>query len=303
VFSLPEGDLPQPSTGRPQPPRPLDAEPIPEDARDRREHLADWLVARENPYFARAVVNRVWANFLGVGLVEAVDDLRVTNPSSNEKLLSGLAAYLADRKFDLKALMRLILQSETYQRSSRALPENGGDKRFYSRYYPRRLMAEVALDALSQVTGAPTAWTAATNEAGEPAAVFPTGWRAIQIPDSKVESYFLKAFGRADRVITCECERTGEPSMAQVLHIANGDTLNEKLRAAGNRIEQLLAAGVGDEALVEDAYLSALSRFPAEEEKRRLLELLAGEKPADRREVVEDLYWSVLSSKEFLFNH
>src|SRR6185436_4137883 len=110
---------------------------------------ADWLVSPENPYFSRAIVNRIWANFYGVGLVESVDDLRATNPSSNEKLLSAAAKFLADQKFDLKALMRAILQSETYQRSSKPRPENASDTRFYARYYPKRLMAEVLLDAFS----------------------------------------------------------------------------------------------------------------------------------------------------------
>src|SRR5262249_23907997 len=127
-----------------------------DDPADRRVALADWLTSPENPYFARAIVNRVWANFYGVGLVEKVDDLRVTNPASNEKLLSSAARYLVEHKFDLKALMRAILQSETYQRASEARPDNAADQRFYSRYYPRRLMAEVLLDAYSQITGVPT---------------------------------------------------------------------------------------------------------------------------------------------------
>src|SRR5262249_14257883 len=140
IFATDKGDLVQPLTGKPQPPAPLDGKSLLPDSRaDRREPLADWLVSRDNPYFSRAIVNRIWANFLGVGLVEAVDDMRATNPASNEKLLSATAKYLADQKYDLKALMRAILQSETYQRSSAPLPENAADTRFYSRYYPRRL--------------------------------------------------------------------------------------------------------------------------------------------------------------------
>ena len=157
IFAATSGDLVQPLTGKPQPPAPLDGKALALDSpEDRREALADWLVSRDNPYFSRAIANRVWANFMGVGLVEAVDDLRVTNPASNEKLLSRCAKYLADQKFDLKALMRAILQSETYQRSSQPLPENAADTRFYSHYYPRRMMAEVLLDAFSQITGVPT---------------------------------------------------------------------------------------------------------------------------------------------------
>ncbi len=168
VFAADEGDLVQPLTGKPQPPRPLEGDAVPADAtRDRREYLADWLCSPKNPAFARSIANRVWANFMGVGLVESVDDMRETNPPSNEKLMAALAAHVVEQKFDLKALMRLILQSETYQRSSKPLPGNAGDRRFYSRYYPRRMMAETLLDAFSQVTGVPTEFKN-----------YPAGWRA-----------------------------------------------------------------------------------------------------------------------------
>lgn len=291
VFVASAGDINQPLRGRPQPPRPLDGTPLTiESAEDRREHLADWLTARENPYFSRAIVNRVWANFFDVGLVEKVDDLRMTNPASNEKLLSGLARYLAEQKFDLKALMRLILQSETYQRSSVPLPENAADTRFYSHYYPRRFMAEVMLDAFSQVTGVPSKFPN-----------YPEDWRAIQLPDSNVNSYFLKSFGRPDRVKTCECERTEEPSMAQVLHIANGETINKKLSAKGNRVERLLEKKLTPGQMVEEIYVSALARYPTQAEKEKLAQVIS--EATDLRPAVEDVYWAVLSSKEFLFNH
>src|SRR5690606_32681546 len=130
-----------------------------DDPGDRREHLARWLTAPDNPYFARSITNRIWANFFGVGLVEPVDDMRVSNPATNEQLLSAAAQYLIDQQFDLKKLMRAILQSETYQRTSDPRPENANEQRFYSHYYPKRLMAEVILDAISQVTGTPTAFT------------------------------------------------------------------------------------------------------------------------------------------------
>lgn len=292
VFAATEGDLVQPLTGKPQPPTPLDGKPIPIDSvADRRAALADWLVSPDNPYFTRAIVNRVWANFMGVGLVESVDDMRKTNPPSNEALLSALAEALTKDRYDLKSLMRLILQSETYQRSSLALPENVADRRFYSHYYPRRLMAEVTLDALSQVTGAPS-----------PFKDYPPGTRALQLPDSNVDSYFLRSFGRPDRISTCECERTSLPSMAQALHLANGDTVNMKLAAKGNRIDQLLGEKMPDEKIVEEAYLSALSRYPTVEEKKSILATLS-DATANKREAIEDLYWSILSSKGFLFNH
>jgi len=293
VFAATEGNLIQPLTGKPQPPRALDAQPIDIDSpADRREHFADWLVAKENPYFSRAITNRVWANFLGVGLVVKVDDMRLTNPASNEKLLTALASYLVENKYDLKSLMRLILQSDTYQRSSKSTPQNQGDTRFYSRYYSRRIMAEVLLDAFSQVAASPTNFKD-----------FPEGWRATQLPDSNIDSYFLKAFGRPERTITCECERTIDPSMAQVLHIANGDTINKKLEQKGNRIDRAVAAKASDEAIVEEAYLTALSRPPTEEEKTKILAVLSQTKLPERRAAIEDVYWSILSSNEFLFNH
>jgi len=152
IFASTTGDIVQPLTGKPQPPRPLESKPLPLDApEDRRIALANWLASPDNSYFARAIVNRIWANFYGVGLVEKVDDMRATNPASNEQLLSASAKFLAENKFDLKALMRAILQSETYQRSSVPSRENAADTRFYSRYFPRRLIAEVLLDAMSVV--------------------------------------------------------------------------------------------------------------------------------------------------------
>ncbi len=293
IFTVGQGELIQPRTGKPQPPRPLDGKPVPfDETSDRRIALAEWITGPENPYFTRAIVNRVWANFLGVGLVEKVDDLRVTNPPSNEELMSALSRYLVENKYDLKKLMRAILTSGTYQRSSRPTPGNESDDRYYSRYYPRRLKAEVLLDAVSQVTGAPTKWDG-----------YPEGTRALQLRDTNVSSYFLTTFGRPTRTITCECERSGDPSMVQVLHILNGDTLNAKLDAKGNRIDKAVDAKQTPEAILDEAFLSALSRFPTSDEKSRMLAILSGAAADDQRAAIGDLYWSILSSKVFLFNH
>ena len=293
VFPDTKGELVQPGKGRPQPPRPLGGVAVSFDAiADRRIHLSDWLTSPENPYFTRAISNRIWANFFGVGIVEKVDDVRLTNPASNEQLLAALARFLIDHDYDLKSLMRAILRSATYQRSSEAVAANEADERYYSRYYPRRLKAEVMLDALSQVTESPTEFKD-----------YRKGSRALELPDSNVNSYFLTTFGRPERIITCDCERSNEPSMVQVLHLYNGDTINNKLEAKGNRIERLLGAGVPDEKIVDDVYLSALSRLPTEREKSGLLEAFAQSRDVERRLLVEDLYWSIVSSKEFLFNH
>lgn len=305
------GELIQPRTGRPQKPRPLDGTPLELEAdKDRRTHLAEWLTSPANPFFARSIVNRLWANFYGVGLVDRVDDLRVSNPPTNEPLLAAAAAFLIEHRYDLKALMREILRSETYQRSSVPIPGNAAESRYYARYYPRRLMAEVILDAYSQVTEVPTEFKRLTGNGDTTTLDYPTGTRALQLPDSQIASYFLKNFGKPDRVQTCECERTAEPSVAQVLHIANGSTLNDKLRADRSRITHLLQGAAQDpeprkaaEAWIDEAYLSAFSRRPTETERQRLVALITAAPPEERRAALEDTYWALLSSKEFLFNH
>ncbi len=307
LVSLPSGELTQPRTGRPQKPRPLDGTALElSSTTDRRQHLAEWLTSPKNPYFARAIVNRLWANFYGVGLVDRTDDLRVSNPPTNEPLLAQAAEFLIRQKYDLKALMREILRSETYQRSSEPLPSNAADTRFYARYYPRRLMAEVILDAYSQVTGVPTEFKRLTGNGDTFQINYPSGTRALQLPDSQIASYFLKNFGKPDRTQTCECERSAEPSVAQVLHLANGVTLNEKLHAEKSRIT-LLASNLAEASMagaaLDEAYLGTLARLPTERERTQLNHLLSETPATARRGLLEDIYWALLSSKEFLFTH
>jgi len=300
------GELVQPRTGKPQPPTPLDSPSIPfEDEADRRIKLAEWMTSPENPYFARSVTNRVWANFFGVGLVMPIDDMRVSNPASNEELLAAAAKSVVDNHFDLKTLMRSILLSNAYQRSAEPLPGNHSEQRFYSRYYPKRLSAEVLHDAICQVTERPSEFTnvAFLGADKQKTDFYPQGTRAIQLYDSAVDSYFLQTFGRNQRRVTCECERSDEPTMVQVLHIANGDTVNAKLKDPKGRVSELLEAKLPNADLIERAYLLAFSRKPTEAEKTPLLETLDAASEADRHEVVEDLFWAILSSREFLFNH
>ena len=295
----------QPLSGKPQPPRPLDGGPLDEDfSGDRRVTLADWVASPENPYFTRSIVNRVWANFLGVGLVENVDDLRASNPASNEALLSEAAIFLVKNKYDLQALMRAILQSETYQRSSVPAPGNESDSRFYSRYYSRRLMAEVLHDAIAQVTGVPTDFkTKDPTVEGDKPLDFPRGWRAVQLPDAGTNSYFTKAFGRPAREQTCECERTAEPSVTQALHVANGDTINKKLASDQSVVAIAAKSDASAEKLVDDAFLASLSRLPANSEREQFASALSSTDPKEKRLALEDVYWALLSSREFLFNH
>ncbi len=306
VFLANSGELMQPTSGKPQKPTPLDGEPLDFDTPgDRRAHLADWMTSPDNPYFARATANRIWSNFFGIGIVNSIDDMRVSNPASNEVLLDGLAEHLIQHDFDLKALMRVILQSETYQRSSSPVPGNEADQFFFSRYLPRRLTAEVLLDAIAQVSDVPTEFTQIGFKGADfqKTTEYPTGTRAIQLADSAVVSEFLKTFGRNERDITCECERSNTPSIVQVLHINNGVTINDRLSSEKSCVAKAIDQKVDAAKVVHEAYMKSLSRPPTENESRKLVDLLTTATDEDRRELVEDLYWSVLSSREFLFNH
>jgi len=305
-----DGDALHLRRGVPMPPTPLDGKPLALDSTiDRRAYFADWLTAPENPYFAKAAVNRVWRNFMGRALVEAEDDLRVSNPPSNAELLDALAADFVKNRYDLKHTMRLILNSATYQRSSKPLAANASDDRFYSRYLVRRLPAEVILDAYSDITGVPTKFDQIKSAAGDSATAvttYPAGTRAMQLPDSLLLSRFLEAFGRADRVQTCACERTADGSVGQALHLNNGVTLNDKLRDKASIVTKWLAdKGLTDAEIVDRVFLLALSRTPTVAEKKKFLAILAeaaNDGTTSRREAVEDFVWAVLTGREFLFN-
>jgi hypothetical protein len=310
VQSKADGDALHLRRGVAMPPAPLDGKPLPPDSPvDRRAYLADWLTAADNPYFAKALVNRVWRNYMGRGLVEAEDDLRETNPPSNRELFDALAADFVKHKYDVKHLMRAILNSAAYQRSSKPSKENAADDRFYSHYLLRRLPGEVILDAYSDVTGVPTPFDKINSAGGDavtPIGTYPPGTRAVQVPDSLATSRFLDAFGRAERVQTCSCERTSDASVTQALHLNNGYTLNDKLRDKNSAVGKWIADGQTDEQIVERVFLSALSRKPSVGERKKFLAILtdaAADGPKSRREGIEDFVWAVLTGREFLFNH
>jgi hypothetical protein len=265
--------------------------PVKLTAGDRREELARWLTAPDNPYFARNLANRVWAHFLGRGLVEPIDDVRATNPPSNPELLDALARHLVASKYDLRALIRAITASRVYRLSSRPNATNGADTQNYSRALLRRLPAEVLLDMVAQVTGVPERFGG-----------FPPGTRAIALWDSKVPHYFLKAFGRPERTSACACERNGEPSVAQVLHLLNSAEIQAKLSHAGGSLAKLVKRCAEDGPLVEELYLTFYSRLPDAQERRVALAYLK-EHREQRRQAVEDLGWGLLNSLEFVFNH
>jgi hypothetical protein len=281
----------QPRTGRFLPPRPLDRTPVevrPGD--DPRQALAAWMTDPKNEYFSGAIINRIWRHYLGAGLVEPVDDLRASNPPSNPELWQALNEEFVAHRFDLKHLMRLILNSRTYQRTSATRPGNRTDGRFYSHYYARRLPAEVLLDALSQATGVPDHFPG-----------YPLGLRAGQLPDPALKSYFLSLFGRSERVTACACERSGEVTMPQLLHLQNGDSVVEKVRAADGRLSKLLEANRPEAEILDELFLATLCRPPSKEVAARVSRALA--EGGSREEVFRDLFWALLNSKEFAFNH
>jgi hypothetical protein len=307
VQSQPTGDVPHLRRGIPMPPTPLDGKALALDSPvDRRQYFADWLTAPENPYFARAFVNRVWRNFMGRGLVEAEDDLRQTNPPSNEELLEALAKDFVSHKCDAKYLIHRIMTSAAYQRSSKPAPGNTDDDRYYSHYLIHRLSAEVILDAYSQITSVPTPFTQVQAGAGDVRNYdgYPVGTRAQQLPDTQVVSHFLDSFGRPERAQTCSCERQQDSSVGQALHVNNGKTLNDKIRAPNSRVEAWLKENIGDEEAVNRIYQLALCREPTAKESQKFKDLMtkAAEEKTPRREILEDLFWAVLASKEFVFN-
>src|SRR5262249_62392104 len=263
---------------------------------------------KDNPYFARALVNRVWRNFLGRGLVEAEDDLRQTNPPTNPELLDALAKDFIKNGYNVKHLIKTIMNSATYQRSSVPNAENRADDRFYSHYLVRRLPAEVILDAYSYVTKVPTAFTkisVGSSGGDAPTGDYPLGTRALQLPDTQLISQFLDAFGRPERGQTCSCERQQESSVTQALHLNNGQTLNDKLRSKKSRIEEWLQEKISDDEAVRRIFILALCRAPSEQEMGRFRKLMAEaarDPQATRGDVLEDLWWSVWTGREFLFN-
>jgi len=267
------------------------ANPVVSTAGDRRKRLADWMVAPENPWFARNLVNRVWAHFLGRGLVEPVDDFRSTNPPTNPELLDRLARDFAEHGFDVKHLIRTITASQTYQLSSRPNATNELDEQNYSRALFKRLDAEVLFDAICQTTGV------AEKFSGVPASS-----RAIQLWDSHVPHYFLRLFGRPERTTSCQCERSVEPSISQALHVLNSTEIHAKLSHAGGRIAALVERHRDDERLAEELYLMFYSRFPSSAELATVAAHLK-DNAQRRREAAEDIAWCMMNTVEFLFNH
>jgi hypothetical protein len=249
------------------------------------------MVAKDNPFFARAISNRLWGHFTGRGLVEPVDDMRVTNPPSNPDLLDALAKDLVEHKYDLKHLIRAIMLSSTYQLSSEPNEGNIHDQQNFARAYPRRMLAEVLLESLCRVTGTQE------NFGG-----LPKGTTALQLPDESIGSPFLDTFGRPTRETACECERPRDANLAQALQLLNSTDLQNKVAAPQGRLAGLLKDNKkSDDALIEELYLLTYGRAPREKEFTSVRAYIAEQK--DRKAAFEDLLWALLNTKEFLFNH
>jgi hypothetical protein len=291
-LTLAAGDATNPRTRRPQPPRFLGGEePKLPTGTDRREAYASWLTSPKNPFFARGMVNRLWSYFFHRGIVEPVDDVRSTNPPINPALLDALTQDFIEHKFDARHLMRRIVTSATYQRSSVPTPSNRHDDQNFSHAIPRRVPAEALLDSLVQATGVPE------NIGGAPG-----GFRAAQLPDANVESPFLALFGKPQRMEACECERDNTSNMLQALHFINGKTILGRVQNPGARPAQLVARKLSDKELVTEFYLWCLARHPSESELRVSVEFLRSY--GDRRaEAAQDLMWALLNSRDFLMTH
>ena len=281
----------QPRTRNFLSPLPLNRTPVewlPED--DPRAPLMAWMLDPENELFVGNIVNRIWKNFMGVGLVEPVDDLRSTNPPSHPRLWKALNRDFVAHGYDLKHLMRLILNSRIYQLSSASLPGNAGDRRFYSHYRARRLSSEVLLDALDQVAGVPSEFEG-----------YPVGMRAIQLPEADVRSYFLDLFGRSDRVTACLCVGHTDVTLPQVLHLRNAEGFLERLSSSEGRLTSLLGKSEDNRQVIENLFLATLGRLPLAQELEAVSETInAG---GDRKAAFADLAWVLVNSMDFAFNH
>ncbi|MBM4069598.1 MAG: DUF1549 domain-containing protein [Planctomycetes bacterium] len=291
IFAAEGIDLKHPRTGKLVPAQALGATKA-DFARvpDRRTVLARWLTTPDNPFFARALANRLWAHYFGRGLVEPLDDQRATNPAVNEPLLDALAKHLRDVKFDVKAFTRTLLNSRLYQLAGLA-PGRSVDEQNSSHASPRAVPAEVLLDAISQATGVAERFNG-----------WPEGYRAIQLWDNRMPSYFLRIFGRPVRASVCECERSNEPSIAQALHLMNSEEIMNKIRARQGTARKLARSDKTPAAIIDELYLGTLSRFPSEREREVMLRVFT-ESGDDRQAAVEDVLWALLNTRGFVYNH
>ncbi len=289
IFNSGGGEVSHPVGGRVMPPKFLGGN-IPDVAgKDRRVVMAGWLASKENPYFAPNLTNIVWNHFFGKGIINEVDDVRVSNPPVNAELLAALSTKFTEYNYDFKQLVRDICTSRTYQLSTATNETNKSDDRNFSHATLRRIRSEILLDAITQVT-----------DTKDKFAGLPLGARAVQIANGNTSTYFLTTFGRATRGTVCSCEVKIEPNLSQALHLLNGETVAGKI-AEGKLIERRLAEGKKPEEIIDEIYARCLTRKPTDAEKQKLGEAIAAS--ADVKVTLEDTFWALMNSREFVFNH
>ena len=289
IFNSGGGEVKHPVGDRVMQPKFLGGEAPDTSGKDRRVLMANWLASSDNPYFARNLANIVWAHFFGRGIVNDVDDVRVSNPPVNAELLDALAVKFTEYDYDFKKLVRDICTSRTYQLSTQTNETNEKDVRNFSRSALRRMRAEILLDIVSQVTDTKNKFSG-----------LPLGARAVQIANGNTDTYFLTTFGRAKRESVCACEVKIEPNLSQALHLLNGDTLNGKI-SDGKLVATRLEAGATPEQIIEELYIRCLTRRPNDKEMSELVAILKEEENA--QQVLEDTFWALMNSREFVFNH
>src|SRR5215471_16642599 len=295
VFNRTAGAVPNKRTGQPAVMKTLDGDPVqasPEE--DPRDKLVAWMTDAKNPFFAKAVANRYWAHFFNRGIVDPLDDMRVTNPPSNPELLDALAADFAEHKYSLKHLVRTICKSRTYQLSATPNEFNKHDKQNYARYYPRRMSAEVLFDAVCQVTNSPTPFGGLPQDKHAPK-------RAIQLPDETFTTYFLDVFGRPQRISACECERVSEANLAQALHLLNSDEIQSKVARPGGRVDAIAKDSRPDAEKVEELFLWTVGHKPNDKQLKLALEHLEAN-AKNKKGAYENILWALINTKEFVFN-
>jgi Protein of unknown function (DUF1549)/Protein of unknown function (DUF1553) len=289
IFNSGGGEVNHPVGNRRMAPKFLGGQAPDVNGKDRRVVLAKWLASPDNPWFATSFANRVWAHFFGSGIVEPVDDFRVSNPATNPELLEALGKRFTDSKYDLKSLVRDICNSRTYQRSTQRNESNLTDERNFAHANLRRIKAENLLDAITLVT-----------ETKDKFKGLPLGARATQIADGSTSTYFLTTFGRATRETVCSCEVKMEPTLSQALHLLNGSTTNQKIQQGGV-IKKLIETRKFPEERLSELYLRTLSRMPTRTELDKLMPLFA--EGSNQEQALSDVFWALLNSREFLFNH
>ncbi|HVJ86653.1 MAG TPA: DUF1549 domain-containing protein [Caulifigura sp.] len=289
IFNAGGGEVKHPVSGKEMPPVFLGGGPADTKGKDRREVLADWLASPKNPFFAQNFANRVWEHFFGMGIIDPVDDVRISNPASNPELLAELAKRFTDSNYNFKQLVKEICMSRTYQRTTQRNESNMTDERNFAHQNVRRIKAESMLDIVSQVTNTKDKFRG-----------LPVGARAVEIADGNTSDYFLTTFGRATRETPCSCEVRMEPTLSQALNLMNGDVVNGKIQRGGV-LKAFKEQKLEPMQIVEQLYVTCLVRKPTEEEKAALAPMFA--EGSDVNKALEDVFWAVLNSREMLFNH